>query len=98
MSFLNGFESTVQASDLFTILASNQAITGAFANLVGGRIDTTDGFGSFAVNLAGNNVTLGSWIPVPEPATAALAVGGMLPLLWRRRRRGGSFDRQEYRA
>lgn len=91
VSFLNGFETTVQASDLFTIIASNQAITGAFANLAGGRIATTDGFGTFAVNLAGNNVTLGNWVPVPEPSSAVLFLAGMAPVLMGRRRRASTL-------
>jgi autotransporter family porin len=98
VSFLNGFESTVQASDTFTIIASNQAITGAFTNLVGGRIEADDSFGNlagtFALNLAGNNVTLGSWIPVPEPATGALGLLGLPLLMLRvRRQRHGLSER-----
>lgn len=81
--FADGFESTIQPSGSFTIVASNAAITGAFDNLVGGRIFTTDGFGSFAVSVSGSNVILGAFT-VPEPSTAALLCSGLL--VFRRRR------------
>lgn len=89
VTFINGFQNTVQPTDAFTILTSNQTITGTFSNVTGGRVVTTDGFGSFAVNLnaGGNNVVLGSYVPVPEPSTAALLALGSLLIGTRRRRR-----------
>jgi len=53
--FKNNFHRTVAAVDSFTILTSNANTTGQFSNVSGGRIDTADWKGSFAVNAAGTN-------------------------------------------
>lgn len=71
--FVNGFHATVQQSHVFTILTcletgtgSAMATTGQFSNVVAGRVNTADGFGSFAVNAAGTNtVVLSDFQPYP---------------------------------
>jgi uncharacterized membrane protein len=71
--FVNGFHATVQQSHVFTILTcletgtgSAMATTGQFSNVVAGRVNTADGFGSFAVNAAGTStVVLSDFQPYP---------------------------------
>lgn len=61
VSLINGFESTIQATDSFTIVSSQDAssIEGAFANLTpGGRVLTSDGGASFAVSISSGQVVL----------------------------------------
>jgi len=51
VTLVNGFDAAVHAADTFTILTSNQPVTGAFANVLpGARLATADGHGSFRVN------------------------------------------------
>ncbi len=72
--FANGFHNTVTAADTFTILTSNQNTTGQFANVSGGRVQTADGYGSFAINSAGTGaVVLSNFIPLPA---GEIAVSG----------------------
>jgi hypothetical protein len=48
---VNGFDASVAAADTFTILASNQPLSGEFLNVAPGtRLNTADGHGSFRVN------------------------------------------------
>lgn len=71
--FDDGFHQTVQSSHTFTILTAKSDFNGAscpttgqFSNVVGGRVDTADGFGSFAVNAAGtSSVVLSDFQPYP---------------------------------
>ena len=85
VSLINAF--TPGAANSFTVITSNQAITGAFTNVVAGRVATSDGLGSFAVTVAGNNVTLGAFIAVPEPSTAGLLVSAAFSLFGMRKSR-----------
>lgn len=62
---------TPSASHTFTLLTSNQAITGSFGNVASGaRITTTDGRGSFLVTYSGNSVVLSNFIAAPQPGYA----------------------------
>ena len=88
LAFLNGFQSTVQPADTFTVLNA-ASLSGAFANAASGaRLTTTDGLGSFLVNYSGLAVTLSSFQPVPEPSTwTLLGLGGLALLALRARHR-----------
>jgi fibronectin-binding autotransporter adhesin len=85
IGILNGFESTILSTDVFTVFGSGSAITGAFSNLVSGnRLTTTDGKGSFEVlyGVTGytNSVVLRNFqvTPIPEPSTYAMLAIGLL--------------------
>ena len=59
LTFIDGFQNTITNSNAFTILSSSMPITGAFTNVAsGGRLTTTDGFGSFRVTYAGANAVV----------------------------------------
>lgn len=86
----NGFENSISSTDVFTIAAWG-GIAGSFANVAGGqRLLTADGKGSFLVDYGGIGdpcrVNLSDFQAVPEPTGAALVLGGVVPLLLRRRR------------
>jgi hypothetical protein len=83
VSFLNNFGGLVQPGDTFTILTSNQTISGAFSNVIGSRVATTDGLGSFLVSVSGNNVTLSAF-QVPEPSSLGLLAAGAGAALMRK--------------
>ena len=72
LSFIDGFESTIQNSNTFAILTSDQTLTGSFDNVASGaRLITTDGLGSFRVTYNGQNtVTLSDFLPAPQPTIA----------------------------
>jgi hypothetical protein len=79
LSFVNGFGGTVTGNDTFTLLNSNAALAGTFANVAsGGRLTTSDGSGSFVVNYNGNTIAIGGFAPVPG-TPAAPATAGPLP-------------------
>ncbi len=62
LSFANGFQNSITNSDSFTILTPI-ALTGVFTNVSpGGRLTTSDGFGSFQVDY-GTDVVLSNYIP-----------------------------------
>ena len=64
LSFINGFQNTIQNTDTFVILTSGQNLAGAFANVASGaRLVTADGFGSFRVDYDGTAVTLSNFQP-----------------------------------
>jgi hypothetical protein len=94
ISLVDGYEPT--NSDVLPILIVNSIDTlcGEFLNAPnGGRVETTDGSGSFLVNYGSgpdaNEIILSDFQPdaVPEP-TSAVAFGVMLfPLMTRRRKR-----------
>lgn len=72
IAFVNGFESTVQNSDTFTILASDLALSGAFSNVANGnRLHVSNGSGSFRVNTNGNNVVLSGFQAAPLSLVSA---------------------------
>jgi fibronectin-binding autotransporter adhesin len=77
VTLINSFVPT--AADTFTVVDSNQTLVGAFDNVAnGGRIATTDGFGSFRVNYGSGSafpsdrVVLSDFALVPEPGSLAL--------------------------
>jgi len=83
VSFVNGFQGSVTASDVFTNLTADVSLLGAFDNVASGsRLDTADGFGSFLVTYDdGHNLILGDFLaaPIPEPsALLLLALGAVL--------------------
>lgn len=83
VSLINGFRPL--PTDSFTIVTSS-GLSGAFSNVAfGSTVTTTDGFGSFSVNQAGNNVVLTNF--TPEPGAVGLLGMGAIGLLGRRRRR-----------
>jgi len=93
VGFLSGFQNAVAGANTFTILqATGGTFQGTFANLSGGRV-AVDGFGSFAVTISSNAVTLGNYQPalggfaaVPEPQTWALLGLGLAAVVMLRRR------------
>jgi fibronectin-binding autotransporter adhesin len=87
LSMLNGFESQLDGSQVFTLLTSNSAITGIFTNVANGqRLETTDGLASFQVNyglgsaFGANNLVLSNPMAIPEPTTPALVAVGCVAL------------------
>jgi hypothetical protein len=87
LSFVNGFENSVSSSDNFTVLTAT-GVSGRFTNIAtGGRLNTSDGFGSFQVDYSGTQILLSNFMP-PEgnflnfagatSATGAGANGGNL--------------------
>lgn len=84
ISFLDGFESTILSTDVFTLLDAG-AIFDSFGNVLSGdRLTTADGFGSFLVTYNGETLVLTDYAAVPEPGTLALAAAGALLLAGRR--------------
>ncbi len=69
VSLINGFNISITSANTFSIINSNQAITGMFSNVAAGRVTTVDGMGSFTVNTIGNNVILGDFQAIPEPSS-----------------------------
>ena len=74
IAFVNGFESTLQNSDTFTILTSDLALNGAFSNVAnGGRLHTSNGSSSFVVTYNGNSVVLSGAQLEPLTLTGAVS-------------------------
>ncbi|HEY3662568.1 MAG TPA: FecR domain-containing protein, partial [Chthoniobacterales bacterium] len=65
VSFVSGFQNVVTNSNEFTLLnASSVGLEGSFTNVApGGRLDTSDGFGSFQVDYDATQVVLSNFIP-----------------------------------
>ena len=90
VSFLAGFEDSILATDIFTVLTAEAGLSGIFTGLNdGATLQTVDGLGSFQVNYSGNSVVLSNFSrSVPEPSSAmilgCLATGALV----RRRRHG----------
>jgi hypothetical protein len=89
--FANGFQSSITASEVFTVLQGS-SISGSFLNVIGGRVETNDGYGSFLVQLlAGPNDTqelqLSDFESTPEPGGLAMLSGVALFSARRRRKR-----------
>jgi T5SS/PEP-CTERM-associated repeat protein len=86
VSFINGFETNVLNSDIFTLLTTTNVLTGSFTNVLSGeRLMTVGGEGSFLVSYSDNNLVLSDYQVVPEPGTLALCVLGLLALFAVRR-------------
>jgi hypothetical protein len=65
------FQSQIQSSDTFTVLAA-QSITGQFANVASGaRLVTADGSGSFIVTYSGSQIILSNFLPAAPPRVSA---------------------------
>lgn len=80
LSFLSGFQNTVSAGDQFTLVTAN-SLSGVLGNVAdGGRLTTTDGYGSFKVHYGlestydDNYIVLDDYQAVPEPHAYAWIV------------------------
>ncbi|MEO8044158.1 MAG: FecR domain-containing protein [Spartobacteria bacterium] len=64
VSFVSGFQNVVTNRDEFTLLtASSVGLGGTFTNVLpGGRLETSDGFGSFQVDYDATQVVLSNFI------------------------------------
>ncbi|MFZ4767061.1 MAG: hypothetical protein ACOYMN_19080, partial [Roseimicrobium sp.] len=56
--FLNTFHTQINTADSFPLLTVGGSMTVAFTNVVGGRVDTSDGRGSFTVTVSPDEKTL----------------------------------------
>lgn len=93
LSLINGF--VPNSAALFTVVGSNQNLTGAFLNVAnGGRLFASNGGGSFQVNygpasqFAQTAVVLSSFA-VPEPSVVGLLLPAAIALLGARMRKWG---------
>lgn len=67
-------------SQSFTLLTSNQSITGAFGNVdSGSRLATADGGGTFLVTYVGNSVVIGDFQATPSSNSFAAWMAGFFP-------------------
>jgi len=95
LSFINGFESSVNSSMTFDLISST-SLSSSFLNVANGsRLTTADGLGSFVVNYGPtsafgvNDVVLTNFASIPEPSTWALFIlggSGALAFMVRQRR------------
>jgi tetratricopeptide (TPR) repeat protein len=79
IDFLNGFQHSVTPRDTFFLLEANSPLSGIYADVAnGGRLRTSDGYGSFQVNYGPANefnshdVVLSNFSAVPEPSSVVL--------------------------
>jgi hypothetical protein len=62
VSFVNAFQAA--NNNIFTVLSSTTVLSGAFTNVAsGGRVNASDGSGSFLVTYSGDNVILSDFQP-----------------------------------
>ena len=74
VTFVNGFESTIQSSNTFTILTSDLALNGAFSNVAnGGTLQASNGSGAFTVSYSGNDVILSNYAATPLTLSSAVS-------------------------
>lgn len=70
-------EQAILATDSFLLLSADSLLSGTFRNVpVGGRLLTSDGRGSFALNYDTLSVSLTDFQPIPEPSTWLLLLSG----------------------
>lgn len=69
----------ITAANSFTILSADSAVTLQFSNLQSGRVTTSDGAGTFAVQLANSDhdIVLTDYQPLPHPLGAWAASFGL---------------------
>jgi cell division septation protein DedD len=78
LRFINSF--TAAASDTFTIVTTQAALSGAFTNVASGqRLNTADGVGSFIVTYSGNNIVLSNFAITPTPTPTPTPVPTTTP-------------------
>ncbi len=76
LSFVNGFQNSVTASNTFTLLTSSNAFIGNFTNIASGtRLNTSDGTGSFLVNYNGSSLVLSNFSSANQVVTATYLGG-----------------------
>ena len=77
VSLIHDFHKTITPQDTFSILVSDRMLSGAFNNVAsGGRLQTTDGNGSFLVTYAGQNSVVLSQYEVRPLAGQSLSRSG----------------------
>jgi hypothetical protein len=95
VSFTNSFQSSITSNEVFTVLSDSQpgGLSGSFLNVAnGGRLETSDGYGSFLVNYGpsaanSDEIVLSDFVAtVPEPTSGALVLAAASLSLLRRRR------------
>ncbi len=71
VSFVNGFQNSVNGTDTFTVLNSAFTLNGSFSNVASGmRLATSDGFGSFLVTYNGKKIVLSDFHGTPVLVSA----------------------------
>jgi hypothetical protein len=74
ISFTNGFQNLITPDEQFIVATGVGGTLGNVAD--GGRLLTTDGYGSFQVNYDLGDLVLSDFQPVPEPASFGLLIAG----------------------
>jgi hypothetical protein len=83
LTLVNGFQPN--EGDTFTLLTSNQPLTGAFTNVTNGLVFATDGISEFQVAFAGDALVV-TFIPEPSGAELALVAASIVCARLRPRR------------
>ena len=77
LSFANGFQNSVNGSTTLTLMTTSLPFSGSFANVAsGGRLETSDNFGSFLVTYSGGTLVLSGFAagrPAPRMLLGASA-------------------------